>query len=171
MTETNDIRIVWDNSDLFEGDFNFDTDVQDLEQSTGLQTAVLISLFTDRRARQDDVLPDPNNNDRRGWWGDLAAPDVDGDKIGSRLWLLEREKTTRNVLERAKQYAKEALQWMLDDGVAVRVDVDVERQGSPGNDVLAIRCKIYKVDGQKETFEYSYQWNTQLGRAQGAVSL
>ncbi len=82
----------------------------------GLQTAVILSLFTDRRAHRDDVLPgDPT--DLKGWWAD-AYPMLPGDLIGSRLWLLSREKQLPEVLVRAQQYAEEALQWLLDDGVA-----------------------------------------------------
>ena len=94
-------------------------DALGLVADSGLQTAVILSLFTDRRANADDVLPgDPA--DRRGWWAD-AYPMLPGDKIGSRLWLLNREKQLQSVLSRAQEYAQEALQWMLDDGVASSV--------------------------------------------------
>jgi phage gp46-like protein len=155
-----DIRINWDVG-LMEGDISFNTTKQDLEKDSGLETAVIISLFTDRRARDDDVLPDSNNPDRRGWWGDLGSPIVKGDQIGSRLWLLNREKTLESVLARAQEYAKEALQWLIDDEVAVKVDVSVERSGSIGNDRLALLAQIYKKDGNNETFKYELQWSAQ----------
>lgn len=156
-----DIRITWD-VDLVQGDFNFLTNVQDLETSTGLQTSVIISLFTDRRAKDDDVLPDSGNTDRRGWWGDLTS-EFEDDQIGSRLWLLERSKTTEDIPIRAKKYAEEALQWLIDDKIAVKVEAEAERQGSPGNDILALKVAIYKPDGGIET--YSFQWNVQQSRA------
>ncbi len=90
----------------------------------GLYTAVAISLFTDRLADAGDALPASQGN-RRGWWGDVLAPEA-GDLIGSRLWLLAREKEQPNVLRRAKEYAAEALQWLLDDGVARAVDVQAQ---------------------------------------------
>lgn len=94
-------------------------DALGLVADDGLQTAVILSLFTDRRANDDDVLPgDPA--DKRGWWAD-AYPMLPGDKIGSRLWLLNREKQLASALSRAQEYAQEALQWMLDDGVASSV--------------------------------------------------
>ena len=161
--EINDIRITWD-VELMEGDFNFDTDIQDLEASTGLQTAVIMSLFTDRRAKADDILPDSNNPDRRGWWGDLIS-DVEDDQIGSRLWLLDREKTTESVLIRAKEYAEEALQWLITDGVAVKVVAIAERQGTSGNDRLALGIQIYKKDGNVEALNFSSQWAVQMSRA------
>ena len=97
----------------------------DLAVDDGLRTAVIISLLTDKRAPDDAVIPD-GSGDRRGWWGDLPldAPDAPpaGDHIGSWLWLLAREKQLPETARRAEAYARDALQWMIDDGVAQRVD-------------------------------------------------
>lgn len=105
-----------------------------------LVRAVLISLFTWRRAKQDDSLP---GNLRMGWWGDSFAS-VPNDRIGSRLWLLSRAKLLPETVALAKEYAEEALQWLVDDGVAARVEVQAERQGLQ---TLALGCRIYKSDG------------------------
>ena len=62
----------------------------DLQGDDGLLTALLISLFTDRRAHDDDPLPDERvgvPSDMRGWWGDYFETERP-DPIGSRLWLL-----------------------------------------------------------------------------------
>lgn len=158
-----DIRIVWD-LNLMGGDFFFDTDTQDLESDEGIETAVVISLFTDRRAEEDNILPDPNNPDRRGWWGDLASPEVEGDQIGSRLWLLGREKTEEGVLVKVKKYAEEALQWMIEDDVVVKVDIITERLGQIGTDKLALLVRIYRVDGTEVAFKYEAQWDAQALR-------
>lgn len=93
-----------------------------------LETAVIVSLLTDRRALPDDRLPDAPRAasilppDRRGWCGDALA-EVPGDRIGSRLWLLKREKQTEETRCRAIDYAHEALQWMVSDGHAVGVNI------------------------------------------------
>lgn len=94
-----------------------------LAEDDGLQTAVLLSLFLDRLADAGDAALEPTA--RRGWWGD-AYPEVEGDHIGSRLWLLAREKQLPQVQARAELYAREALQWLIDDGVASAVDVAAE---------------------------------------------
>jgi phage gp46-like protein len=97
----------------------------DLAVDDGLHTAVIISLLTDRLADPDDFIPD-GTTDRRGWWADLPLPSADDlptpDFIGSRLWLLAREKQIPETARRAEHYAREALQWMLDDDVAARID-------------------------------------------------
>ena len=92
----------------------------DLAKGNDLVTAALVSLFTDRRAGPDDVPPD-GTEDPRGWWADDASS-----PIGSRLWLLARAKRTDAVLNAAIAYANESLAWMLEDGVASRIDVRAE---------------------------------------------
>ena len=109
-----------------------------LQSAEPLVRAVFISLFTWRRAQPDDDLP---GTERMGWWGDSFAP-VEGDRIGSRLWLLARAKLLPDTPAKAKEYAEEALQWLLDDGVAAKVDVQAERQGL---ETLAMRVVIYKT--------------------------
>lgn len=93
----------------------------DLATDDGLRTAVILSLFTDAPARPDDVLPQ-DGGDRRGWWGDVGNDDPN-DRTGSRLWLLERSKATSATAIRAREYAAEALAWMVEDGVAAAVSV------------------------------------------------
>lgn len=125
----------------------------DLASDTGLQTAVIISLFADRLANEDDTLPD-GGDDRRGWWGDSLA-EVDGDRIGSRLWLLAREKHLPSVAARARQYAAEALQWLVDDGIARDVVVTAEfvRMG-----VLGLGIEITRPDGRTLSVRYANLW-------------
>lgn len=107
-----------------------------------LVRAVVISLFTWRRANADDVLPAPRGS-RMGWWGD-SFPPVPNDRIGSRLWLLARAKLTATVVQQAQDYAKEALEWLIDDGVAARIEVSAERLGLDG---LALSCGLFAADG------------------------
>lgn len=133
--------------------FDLSVDGADLESDDGLETAVVLSLFTDRRAREDDVLPDPNS-DRRGWWAD-AYPDIEQDQIGSRLWLLYREKQLPVVLQRAREYARESLQWLIDDGVARAVDVSAEvvRTG-----VLGLGVVIHRTGKPVAQYRFDLFW-------------
>lgn len=99
-------------------------DITEFEDDPLIQ-AVLISLFSWRRSDEDDGVEIPH---RQGWWGDTFA-DTSGDRIGSKLWLLRREKLTREVIARAKDYAEESLRWMIEDAVAKSVVVETERDG------------------------------------------
>lgn len=139
-----ELKLDWDSA-LMEADLVYEDG--DLSYEQGIATAAVISLFTDRRALDDDELPDSRSMDKRGWWGDLGNPDVEDDQIGSRLWLLERSKTTEQTLVFAKQYTEEALQWIIDDGLASEIEVNVERQGDPGNDRLAIQAIVTLTQG------------------------
>lgn len=129
----------------------------DLLRDDGLDTAVLVSLFTDRRADDSDVLP-YDNADRRGWWGDALADD----RIGSRLWLLGREKERQAVLGLAKSYALEALQWLIDDKVAESVAVTAEftKPGMLGLQVVITRPKTAPAE-----FKFFYAWAAQEAEA------
>lgn len=115
-----------------------------------LVRAVVVSLFTWRRAEQGD----PVDGELHGWWGD-THPVVEGDRIGSRLWLLARSRLDADALARAREYAQEALQWLVDDGVAARVDVQAERLAM---DRLLLRCVISRVDGQAVDLRFEDVW-------------
>ena len=151
-----DLGLFWD-SDAASADLS--VAANDLVTDEGLETAVYLSLFTDREAQDGDVLPD-GVTDRRGWWGD-AFPQVDGDKFGSRLWLLKREKSTPAVVSRAQEYSREALQWLVDDQVASAMNVTAEivRIG-----VLGISIDIVRPTGDRAKYQYQYTWAAQAAR-------
>lgn len=85
--------------------------------------AVTISLYTWRRAETDDPIDD---EERYGWWGD-SYPSIADDRIGSRLYLLRRVKLTPQTQRDAEVYAREALQWLLDDGEVIAIDIVSEK--------------------------------------------
>ncbi|KAF1027065.1 MAG: hypothetical protein GAK29_00871 [Acinetobacter bereziniae] len=117
-----DIQTVWDTQN---GRGNYVLEDGVLSSGHDVRTAVLISLFTDRLADINDDLPDATTsvlNDRRGWWGDTGQQYP----IGSRLYLLDRSKAPMNIENDALNYATEALQWMLDDNVVARFDIQAK---------------------------------------------
>lgn len=93
------------------------------DRESTLTRAVLISLFTWRRALTDDPVDD---EELFGWWGD-SYPDIADDLIGSRLWLLRRVKLTDATQRDAEFYANEALRWLLDDGHAITIEITSEK--------------------------------------------
>lgn len=94
-----------------------------VDREAALTRAVLISLFTWRRAETDDPVDD---EELYGWWGD-SYPVIADDRIGSRLWLLRRVKLTDATQRDAEFYANEALQWMLDEGHAIAIEIASEK--------------------------------------------
>ena len=150
-----DLSIVYS-----DGTFDLALTASDIELDEGLRTAVFISLFTDRRATLDEELP-AGIDSRRGWWGD-TYPDTPEDRIGSRLWLLSREKMTPALLVRAKQYCEEALQWLILDGVAQKVTVVTERN-TVRFDQMDIGIEIFRPSGQLVNYKFAYNWAAQIG--------
>lgn len=124
-----------------------------LSEDDGLETTVILSLFTDRGAEDGDPLPGARD-DRRGWWGDAYA-EIAGDKIGSRLWLLAREKETTSALARAKFYAEEALAHLVQDGIARAVNVSA--QIAPDH-VLALVVEVLRSDKPPQKFRFETFW-------------
>lgn len=148
-----DIKFIW-NETFLEGDLELNNG--DLTREEGLSTAILISLFTDARADDDDDIDDPN--DRRGWWGDM----VSDTPIGSKLWQFDRAKTTQTNITKFKKTIEDSLQWLIDDGVAAEITVDVYRSGTEGNDRLNFEIKIYQTDGNQTAYKFDDLWNMEV---------
>lgn len=143
-----DLALNWVDSE-----FHFDLGLknQDLEADDGIRTAIVISLFTDARIKPEEK-PEENSS-LRGYWGDMF-PDVEGDKIGSRLWLLSRAKQESSTLTRAREYCLEALAWLTEDGVAETVTVEVEFLS---RGVLGIKVGV-KRPTSKVALTYAFNW-------------
>lgn len=150
-----DIALVWSNN---HASIVLTDDGTDFLTDAGLETAVIISLFTDLRAGEHDELP-ATETDRRGWWGNtLQAED---EQIGSKLWLLRREKQLPLVMRRAEEYARDALRWMTKDGIARRVEVVAT---NPRTGWLLLTITIYKPDNTLFLRKYEYNWDAQEHR-------
>lgn len=133
----------------------------DLARDDGLETSVIISLFTDRRATsQEQIPPELPQDDLRGYWGDVR-PAVEGDQTGSLLWLLAREKQLPATLAKAEQYCREALKWLLDDKVATAVEVAASYIAMGW---MLIEIDIYRPNGSAVRYRYNYEWAAQAAK-------
>ncbi|HHR4052806.1 TPA: phage GP46 family protein [Salmonella enterica] len=131
-----DIAIVWRN-----GHGSLALNGPDLLTDHSIETAVIISLFTDRRAQPSDDIPD-GTSDRRGWWADSFRKRP----VGSRLWLLSREKTVQSVVERTAAYADEALAWMKSAKLVKSVTCTAARVA---HDCLQLNVFLVMPDGAR----------------------
>lgn len=131
--------------------FDIALDGHDLAADSGLRGAVTLSIFTDRKAANDDTIPD-GTDDLRGCWMDMFDDHIKG----SRLWLLSREKKTDDVLGRAQEYTEECLQWLISKGVATAITVTTEWIG---REVLALSVVITLKDKTqfKDVFNYTLE--------------
>lgn len=141
-----DIAIIWVN-----GRGNIAQDGIDMVIDGSLTAEVIISLFTDRRALESDALPS-GDADHRGWWADSYRDRP----IGSRLWLLSREKTLQSVLDRASAYALEALLWLKEAGRVSKITVAASQ---PQKGWLALDITLRLPSGAVVPFTFKAQLN------------
>lgn len=150
-----DVRLGYKN-------LRFDLDISqgDLVTDPGLETSVAISLFTDQRVSPEE-LP-PGETDRRGWYGDEMG-EFRGDLTGSKLWLLDRAKATPQTRAKVEEYAREALRWLIEDGVAVAVNV---RAVLVDRESIELYIEIERPN-VKHRYYYRYQllWEGQVMQA------
>lgn len=128
-----------------------------LDEREEMETAVRVALGTDALADRTEILPDPDSNDRRGWWADMDAELIwDGWPIGCKNWLLTRAKITGgeaaegSTLARAHDYTNDALKWLIKKHIATRVDVEAIRTELQRIevDVLVYRGPLLEIDLQ-----------------------
>lgn len=144
----------------------FLTPLGTLDESQELATAAIVALGTDRLAHVDDVLPDLDSNDRRGWWGDLDAAEIWGGwPIGTRCWLLERSKIVGvediegPTLARAEEYVRESLRPFIERRMASRMAVLAERVDRDRIDVTAA---LYRGPDVAIELRYQLMWLNQI---------
>ena len=134
-----------------------------LDDRDTLATAVIVALGTDRLAETGDLLPDPDSQDRRGWWGDLDADIIwDGWPIGCRLWLLQRSKiegpgSLRGAtVPRVEHYIREALQPFVDRHIASSFSVKATRVGKERIDAFV---QIFRGPSRPIELWYQVLWS------------
>ena len=142
--------IIW-NNETGRGDIEITS--AGLRQDDGLETLVLQVLFTDARADDSDILPD-GTGDKRGWIGDTFADQ----SWGSKLWLLDREKLTTDVRNKAVTYAQTALDTHLKPDYASKI---VVTGTIPTFQMLQLNIAITRPDGTKTTMTINQRWGAQ----------
>lgn len=126
-------------------DIVFDSD-GDIETTEGLETAVILSLFGEKRASASEVA---SAELRRGWWGNLLNQ-VKDYEIGSKLWLLEQARLTQETLNSSLTSTQEGFQWFIDDRLLDDVLVTSNFTDS------GIKIKIDLIRAQNKVFSRAY---------------
>lgn len=125
---------------LDENGSDLELELGDLKTDEGLVSAVLVSLWSDARARADDDPPD-GSDDPRGYWGEET-----GDDYGSRLWLYDRSKRTPETANDVREAAATALRWLVAEEIASEVRVETSRGGT----LQEIRLDVEIVRGSSK---------------------
>ncbi|MBU6246473.1 MAG: phage GP46 family protein [Xanthomonadaceae bacterium] len=150
-----DIGLFWD-------DLNQRGDIAiangDIVMDETLGTSVLLSLACDRVANADDDLP--AGADPRGWWGD-SSPDgvTTPPPMGARFWLLRRQSLTTQTRRQAEVMARQALQWLIDNGIATDIAVTSALVGQ--NLGLGVQISRNGPNGRGSSI-YAAKWSATL---------
>lgn len=67
---------------------------------------------------------------------------------------------SQDVLLRAEEYAREALAWLVEDGIAADVSVSVSRLGL---DKMVIETQITRPDGSSNDIRMTALWSALKG--------
>jgi phage gp46-like protein len=172
MTDISDADFIPDIRLVQQGEFPGQTEVSidwlllgdgTLDTNDALATAVIVALGTDALADRDDPLPDPDSTDRRGWWGDLDTEVIwNGWPIGTKLWLMRREKITGpgaargSTVTRVDTYIRNAIQPFIDRRIATQMDVKVERVGRERIQAL---IRLYRGPRLAVDLRYQVLWS------------
>jgi len=122
----------------------FDIEYQDNGdfKQDDLDTSIVIGLFADTRAEEDEVLV---AEQRRGFWG----KEIDGSNTGSKLWQQNGRKTIDNM-GRIIDWAEKGLQFLTDEELVKKVEsnaVFIENGVALNNDIT-------KLDNSELTKNY-----------------
>lgn len=150
-----DVTIVWDPNT---GTGDIAMSGLDLLQGQELETAVLISMFTDGQMDPGDIVLD--TADPRGWWADTYSaledptlPVIGGDRIGSKIWQAFARIRNQDTLNWLQDQTVKALSWMITDGVAQSVTATTYYTSSGG-----IGVTVTIVRNSAATI-YDYAWS------------
>ena len=115
----------------------------------GLESAILVSLFTDARASSGDVR-DPLM--RRGWLGNIL--NEDNRQLGSTLWLADQARADQNTANFLKREVKNCLNWMLEDGIIKYMSIATEIISSY---TIKISINLVNNSGASEQYKILFQ--------------
>ncbi|PNX52006.1 MAG: hypothetical protein BV456_01010 [Thermoplasmata archaeon M8B2D] len=122
----------------------FDIEYQDNGdfKQDDLDTSIVIGLFADTRAEEDEVLV---AEQRRGFWG----KEIDGSNTGSKIWQQNGRKIIDNM-GRIIDWAEKGLQFLTDEELVKKV----ESNAVFTENGVALNNDITKLDNSELTKNY-----------------
>jgi phage gp46-like protein len=97
----------------------------------GMESQIYMSLLNNKRASNSQVLI---RELQQGWLGNNIISDVNNTpdyEIGSLLWLVIEQSNITNVnLEKIKSYARDSLNWLIEDNYCTLIKVEASFGGN-----------------------------------------
>jgi hypothetical protein len=109
-----DIKLIFNEDQQY---YDIDFKNGDFLLTQGLETAILMSIYCQQR---DDSIEVSSS---RGGWAGNELQSVAGFQQGSKLWTLYQSAATEDVANLAQNFIEDALQWLIDDGIAEEISV------------------------------------------------
>lgn len=131
-----------------DGIFDLVVDGGDLAVIDGLESAILVSLFSDRRADESEV-GDPRK--RRGWIGDLVSGEPQ-DRHGSGLWLYEQRRLIQETATGVRIEAEQSLDWMVEEKLIEYAAGEVLQ--IPSSRRINLVVTLHFLDGSDASYAY-----------------
>lgn len=110
------------------GYYDFKVVRGEIVTTTGFETSLILSLFSDRRA---DISEVPEIELRHGWWGNLILRDILNKplfEMGSKIWLTYQARSDQTTLNFIKNYVEEALIWLIEEQYVKNIAVTVRKE-------------------------------------------
>ena len=142
---------------ILSGDQGYDIQIGpdgDVQSEESLDTAILVSLFTDRRVSESEQ---PNEYKRRGWIGNESTPGI---QMGSKVWLYEQARITNTTLSGIADAATDCLQWMVEQGIAKNVSASASSTSTG----VSLNVTITRPTSEVEQRFYDLWNNTATGQ-------
>jgi len=127
----------------------------DFESVDGFDTAILMSLFIDKRANQAEVS---ESSLRRGWIGNEQNDDEDYE-VGSKLWLLDQARLNQDSVNRAIDFTRDGFIWMIEDSQVKDVQV-TGQEFHPTN--ISVTVSFVRFDNTTFNKQFNLWENTDL---------
>ena len=151
---TNDKNLFTDIELLYREDKGFYdleiTDTGDLKADNSFDTGVNLALFTDGRA---DVSEVSNPEYQRGTIVDMFT----SRRNGSKLWLLEQSRNDAGAVNRAIDYAKNALKYFVDLNLVQKITAN----GYLTSKGIVLSITIQGINGTIDKYKYE-AWNNSI---------
>lgn len=140
---------------LSNGCFDLDFNGLDLGLTDTLENAVIISIGSYARKKRGtaaNLEPDIG-----GWWGDSL--DENSIKLGGYIHEAFHEKLSDSTCRDIEKFIKDALKWMISDGVAKETLCSAEISDEK---TISISIEIVKPAGNSEAYIYQFNWEETL---------
>lgn len=142
-----DIKVEQDNYGSF--DIVVDESASDYDSVDGMDTAVDVQLFVDRRAQRHEIS---RPRDRQGWIGDVLTKQ-DGYEMGSLIHLKNQARNTNVDKNLIAEYAKDGLEYFRDINAAKEINASVVGDDIAGSIVV----------DESETIRFNKLWRNTGG--------